>query len=95
MGKHLDFYEKCVVNMKMPGDGLCICANDGDISADILTEYFEPTQGERNHLIDQGLSTWYWASGLNRRTNYSDIAYTFTPLRQTIVLFMAAINNEL
>lgn len=95
MGKHLDFYERNIEHMIMPDEGLCMCASDDKISSDILEEYFQPTPEERYDLVTEGLSTFYWGSGISKYNQYDEIAYVFTPLRQTIVLFMAAINNEL
>lgn len=81
-GQHLQFYMDWMPSGLMPHVGLCRCALLNIISANILQEYFEP---------DDFYSTvTFWASGEN-----GDFQYIFTPLRQTIVLFMAAINNEI
>ena len=88
--KHLAFYNACMKTRSIPRDGLCCC--DAYISLKLL-DLFEPTISDCNQLSEQGLSVGYWASGLN---SYAWGKYReFTPLRQTIVLFMAAINNEL
>lgn len=80
VGKHLQFYMDCIETKEMPNAGLCCNAWRGYIDEDIL-DLFAP-KNESPFA--------YWA---NRRRN--DCAYKFNYLRQTIVLFMAAINNEL
>lgn len=79
-GKHLKFYMDCMAKREMPKAGLCCCSWCGYIDENIL-ELFEP---------HNAVPFAYWAS---RRRN--SCAYKFNNLRQTIVLFMAAINGEL
>lgn len=95
-GKHLAFYKECMETGELtytgPGSGLCQSARDGHIDQDLL-RYFEPDADQVFILEAENLSNGWWASGLKRN---DDEKYTaFTPLRQTIVLFMAAINGEL
>lgn len=92
MGKHLDFYKKCIEDKRMPDFGLCLCATRNLISEKIL-DRFEPSHKDMVIIQRQGLSSGYWGSGLSSEDH--NRLFTFTPLRQTIVLFMAAINNEL
>jgi hypothetical protein len=71
----------CIINdYKMPSFGLYSCSYFGHIDWDDL-ELFRPKNIS---------AISYWASG----SRY-DMCHRFTPLRQTIVLLMAAINNEL
>lgn len=80
--KHLQFYIDCINNdYVMPQFGLCSCAWAGCIDGVILLQ-FKP---------DHASNFDYWA-GKGSTYKAQD---KFTPLRQTIVLFMAAINNEL
>lgn len=81
-GKHLQFYMYCMKNGRMPFIGLCRCAYYNIISSDILDKYFTPED------FSDAIS--FWASG-----EKGDREFVFTKLRQTIVLFMAALNNEL
>lgn len=81
-GKHLQFYMDCMSNGVMPENGLCRCATTNLISDDDLSLYFKPYDFIEN--------LYFWASG-----EKNDKQYVFTPLRQTIVLLLAAINNEL
>lgn len=88
-GKHLQFYMDCINNdCTMPSSfdcpnygGLCNVVDMGLISYEIFKLFSEG----QNPIS-------FWATGNNRPY---DNRFTFTPLRQTIVLFMAAINDEL
>lgn len=82
VGKHLQFYLDYMKSDTIPYSGLCICASQRLIEHHLLY-LFRPES-----LWDAEFS--YWGSGME-----TDSLYVFTPLRQTIVLFMAAINNEL
>lgn len=88
---HLDFYFKCIESGRLPddNDGLCLCAIDED-----LFDLFEPNTEDSAQLNAECLSVVYWASGVSIDDSTSKYG-GFTSLRQTIVLFMAAINNEL
>lgn len=96
--KHLAFYTKCMETGKMPMPGLCYVVDDkryrldGEISAELLT-IMSPTAPDLLRLRHDGLSTSFWASGFPNG-HQENMCY-FTPLRQTVVLFMAAMNNEL
>jgi hypothetical protein len=93
--KHLDFYNECMKSGKMKRlfgihYGLCNVAVHDRIDGDLLDKYFRPNEQERDKLREKGKSTVYWASGSKK-----DKMGEFTKLRQTIVLFMAAIKGEL
>lgn len=81
IGKHLQFYMDCISDEIMPQVGLCNCGWTGLIDGNLLL-LFKP---EDASVFD------YWASGIK----HNPCAFNFTELRQTIVLFMAALNNEL
>lgn len=94
--KHLDFYYKCMETGRLPGgDGLCKEALLGRISESLLSK-IDPMnlcwQYRSNNYEELfgDICLPYWGSddSLWRRGQ-------FTPLRQTIVLLMAAMNNEL
>ena len=78
--KHLQFYIDCMRNGKMPYWGLCACSKNGLIDYYLLTDFRPATC----------IYYSYWASG-----DRYDRCFKFTPLRQTIVLLMACLNNEL
>jgi hypothetical protein len=95
IGKHLQFYKDCMKRGLLPKSGLCINTEDsgGPLSEELL-HLFIPTEDELIKLAEKGHSTSYWGSGVI--TNDYDILYDeFSPLRQTIVLLMACLNNEL
>lgn len=80
LGKHLQFYMDCIHKGRIPRSGLCACSWHDLIDEELLM-LFKP----------DGASTWsYWAAGKTVRF-YEE----FTELRQTIVLFMACLNDEL
>lgn len=79
-GKYLQFYMDCMKNQEMPKAGLCCCS---------WTGYIEEKQLDL--FIPSGVNPFaYWC---NKRKD--ECPYKFNKLRQTIVLFMAAINGEL
>jgi len=98
--KHLEFYKKNLELSTIPyheGGGLCGCAEVGLIDKKLL-EIFEPSHEEFKILFSQRLVPYigldnFWAAGIDVDEIGRNIK--FTHLRQTIVLLMAAINNEL
>ena len=92
--KYLPLYEKWLEKGTMPFDkkmdvsGLCDYFGE-----DSLFQLIIPTNEDFNQLESEGKSTYLWASDL--LWNDDREFYTFNPLRQNIVLFMAAMNNEL
>jgi hypothetical protein len=97
MKKHLDFYKACMRAGCLPESGLCSCADDDDsgyISSKLL-DLFYPTPDDMLRLVNDGMPSMYWACGVQLDKIDNNFDRIFTPLRQNIVLFMAAINNEL
>lgn len=91
--KHLAFYNKCLETNQLPkSDGLCSCARAGLISKKLL-DLLRPNDEDSLLLRDTGMAYGYWGSGLS--INDDNKYKQFTTLRQTLVLFMAAMNNEL
>lgn len=88
-GQHLQFYINCVTEVVMPNAGLCSCR---ELDQNLLS-LFEPSIYELARLRETGFNYVWWASG----SKYSsrNRVFKFRPLRQTIVLLMAAMNNEL
>ena len=62
-----------------------------------LVSYLKPTLEDKEALEQEGISTTYWGSGLSDQLFFQGdrLETEFTPLRQTIVLFLAAMNEEL
>ena len=82
---YLEFYRRCLKNKKLPNRGLCGCISDP------LLDFFSEAHP------DFGRS-WYWGYDGNHYSEKGtgdEVHFAFTPLRQNIVLFMAAMNNEL
>lgn len=92
IGKHLQLYINYFEKTTLPKEGLCGCADINLIDSNILKEYFEPSDSELITLEFENHSRVYWGSGLE---DGDWGLYEFTPLRQTIVLLMAAIAGEL
>lgn len=87
--KYLPLYKKWIISGRIPEYGLCESADDNNE----LCNTFYP--GKK--LIES-----YWGSiDIWKNKKYSNlidvdrIRFEFTPLRQTIILFMAAINDEI
>lgn len=83
----LDFYFKYIKSGKIPEWGLCSCFGNENH----LLRLFEPYTGANRAL--------YWAYD-GMETDDMDLSnderhYEFTAMRQTVVLFCAAINGEL
>lgn len=91
----LDFYKKCLKdgdlgNMRnypdMKSFGLCASFVGGIEEFDLL----EPTFNDSSTTIRKNHCLAYWASN-----SVKPLHRQFTPLRQNIVLFIAAMRNEL
>lgn len=89
---HIEFYIRCL-NGHLPKLGLCSCATHGLIDKKLLSRYFVPRKKEKKGLKAEGLPTVFWGYGENAYSS-ENLYYGFTPLRQTIVLFMACISGE-
>lgn len=94
---YLDFYYKCMETGTLPCGGLCFSLDSG------LLGFFKPVDNNNPDLVDRKQKASYWGYDGKVRdftNNYGGISmdtarHEFTPLRQTIVLFLAAMNNEL
>lgn len=91
MGKYLDFYKEHIKTGRIE-DGLRNHFNN-DANYEIL-DLVTPNEHDMNALAGESLCTTYWASGMHEDIPYNQIHWPFTPLRQTLVLFMAALAGE-
>jgi len=103
--KYLELYKKWLKEGRLPERGLCFSLpiHVGFLKAaeyiaiptdDPLFELFKPwTEEEYPMLKSDPLWQTFWLA--DGETNGRHLHYKFTPLRQTILLFMAAMNNEL
>lgn len=90
---HLAFWERCMRSGELPqGSGLCDESELGHIDPELL-ELFKPTEYDKEWIEWEGHCPIMWGSGLIN--NDPKECGAFTLLRQTIVLFMAAMNKEL
>lgn len=101
--KYLEFYE-AYFGKQLPRAGLC-SVFEGFFDTDPVLNTLHPTEANLDELRTQGLHTSYWGSGLGYAVGdeaeyasyyeaYEEIRYAFTPLRQTIVLFMAQLKED-
>lgn len=81
--KYLPLYYEWMKSGFTSDEGLCNSLPDDKYTSQLLS-LFRP----------YGISYIYWGYGEENANTY-DVINKFTPLRQTIILFMAAINNEL
>jgi len=85
---YLDFYYKCMKTGRLPNDGLCNYF--GFFIGDNMTfDLMRPHVSELENTGEMG----YW--GMDGFKEEERNGYDFTPLRQNVVLFMAAMNGEL
>lgn len=94
--KYLPLYYECMETGRLPlrddlydPNGLCCVGSVNQKSLKLFT----PTSQDEKQLSLEGLCSSWWASGLS--VDSSELGWSFTPLRQTIVLFLAAMNDEL
>jgi hypothetical protein len=90
--KAITLYKRWMKTGIMPEDGLCSCLNEYYELEKHLKLFF-PTQDELDKMLKEEKSRYFWASDLHAAA--PERKHTFTELRQTILLFIAAMNNEL
>lgn len=90
--KYLKLYKKWMKDQRLPhGRGLCYeLANLYDKHGEALLDLLSPTSDDDDSLRDNWLETRHWGSDAPDKQ-----LGVFTPLRQNLVLLMAALNNEL
>ena len=90
--KLIAIYKKALKEKRLPTIGLCsIFKQLGLNGLDSNFSLFIPTHEEETELINQRLSSAYWGSGADMDS--MDKYYTFTPLRQTILAFLIAMEK--
>lgn len=92
---YLTFWENCMNTGMLPiASGLCDEAGECSDNLDPkLLDLFRPTAYDNKWIVWEGNSLFAWGSGVPE--GHQDEWGVFTPLRQTIVLFMAAMNGDL
>jgi hypothetical protein len=84
-------------NLPGEGNGLCnvIKDNFGPVSVPMtLLSFFQPSTEDRLRLINSGKCPVYWASGSHESRSVFTCDKA-TPLRKTIVAFMAVMAGEI
>ena len=84
-------YENWMETGELPENGLCKCLSGTKYKSTL--DLFKPSRKEKFELVAIEFSYGYWGSGLAYSDN--DKYAKFTPLRQTIVLLILAIHDEL
>jgi hypothetical protein len=89
--KYLPLYYQWLEAGRLPGNGLC---NSIPFGFKAVNRFSPDPEGSIHGYCT--LQEAYWGyNGGGPYPSSSNLANDFTPLRQTILLFMAAINNEL
>lgn len=94
MKQFLEFYFEHMQSGEIPCVGLCSSLYPLQ-PFPYAFNLIEPTIGDEWELEQENLSTVYWGSGLSIDAPIQERRYKFTPLRQNLVLLLAAINEEL
>lgn len=81
--KYLELYYQWIETGRLPNAGLCNSLHFKYETTGMLNEMFRPV----------GAS--YWTPWAGTSKNSIDNCYAFNPLRQNIMLLMAAMNGEL
>ena len=89
--KLIKLYKECSKTGKLPHHGLCSCLDYLEINKTKL-KLFQPNSVQMNQLQIKGKSCLFWASDMKFQCNGSHW-YKFTPLRQTILAFLIAMED--
>lgn len=83
----MKFYEKYIELMQDSSSFFGLC---GEIGDEEIFKLFIPTKTEKDLHVQSGGGRMFWG-----RASQQELGMQFGALRQTIILFCAAINNEL
>jgi hypothetical protein len=89
---HKEWMETGFIGTPMPWDGGLCNLLPPKYKSDL--DLLKRTDEDRQQASKEGLDFVFWASGLPKKTVYEELAYSYTPLRQTIVLLIAIMHNE-
>ena len=90
MKKLIDHYKEWDKKGELPKNGICFSIPD-EYEGSLLL--FEPTRDELIQLSSLGMSWCYWGSGLGMFDLNKGKA--LTPLRETIILLICAMHDEI
>jgi hypothetical protein len=92
--KLINLYKEWMKKGVMPDNGLCSSLKDTKYYKDI--DIFIPFCEDKIILTYEKKPTFYWGNGEPYKEFFlSEIGIKFTPLRQTIVLLICAMHNEI
>lgn len=90
---HLKYYKECLKTGVLKGNSINVCNGlcyEPEIDQELLALFIPTLEDQKEHNVSEN---YYWAAD---GTDYVfDYGIRFTKLRQTIVLFIAAMRNEL
>lgn len=86
---YLELYKLWSKTGQLPSSGLCNSLYNG------VPKRLNPTDDDKDILWQEGVSLTFWASDLPKIGHGRIRFYGFNPLRQNIVLLLAAMNNQL
>jgi hypothetical protein len=92
MKKLVEHYKEWIESRKISDDGLCNAIPAGYF-IDLML--FRPTEDDLKLLIDSEISSLYWASGVSRTASDNKKRFALTPLRETIILLICAMHDEI
>lgn len=89
--KLIKLYNESLKTGELPSNGLCCSLKELKIKRNKLY-LFEPNFWDEQIIVKEGKSWIYWASDVKKDELFN--YYTkFTPLRQTILAFLIAMEN--
>jgi hypothetical protein len=94
--KLIDYHYEWLESGRIPYPGLCITLHMINREKyKTKLDMFHPNSNDLNKLYKLNKSLQFWASDLTHNSSMLDITYKYTKLRQTIVLFICAMCDEL
>jgi hypothetical protein len=92
MKKLIDHYKEWVEKERLPKTGLC---NSIPRKYSKSLGLFAPTLNDEINLAKLDLSCTFWGSGLSVFDEHFDKCHELTPLRETIILLICAMHDEI
>jgi hypothetical protein len=93
--KLIDYHYEWLESGRIPLIGLCNTLEHINSKYKEELKMFTPNVMNYVKLMESNESTLFWASNLPRVSSEEDLHFKYTELRQTIVLFICAMCDEL
>lgn len=90
--KLIKLYNESLKTGELPSNGLCNCLKMLKIPLKNI-QLFEPDLQQKKNLIFEYKSQLYWASDVVKNFQTLNYVREFTPLRQTILAFLIAMED--